>query len=201
MSWSQFLKSRPFFVWILPGTSPPRALAGVVLAPTDVMWSNLLWLELRELLMSVSCEKFCENIMCCESVRASAPLHKDLLVVLARRFFAHAHSWDINIVMVFIHINSMLTHKTHANANNISTILILIMTITWVVPGHDEPLPILTRSLRRRCVARPGGIVVITCMGFHTHILVFIQFHDSCGSFSAYNSEEDKVYFISRSFA
>ena len=77
----------------------------------------------------MSSEKFCENIMCCESVRASASLHKDHLVVLARRFFAHAHSWDKNIV-VFIHINSILTHKTPANANNISTILILIMTIT-----------------------------------------------------------------------
>ena len=113
--------------------------------------------------------------MCCESVRASASLHKDHLVVLARRFFAHAHSWEIRVVVVFIHINSMLSHKTHANANDISTILILIMTITWVVPGHDEPLPILTRSLRRRCVARPGGFVVITYIGFHTHILVFIH--------------------------
>merc|ERR1712107_549291 len=40
----------------VPGTSSPRALAGVVLA------------------------------------RAPAPLHKDHLVVLARRFFAYAHS-------------------------------------------------------------------------------------------------------------
>ena len=27
------------------------------------------------------------------------------------------------------------------------------------------------------------------------------KFDDSCGLFSAYNSEEDKVYFISKSFA
>ena len=131
----------------------------------------------------MSYEKFCENIMCCESVRASASLHKDHLVVLARRFFAHAHSWDINIVL-FSHINSMLTHKTHANhANHISTILILIMIITWVVPGHHEPLPSLTRSLRRWCVARSGVETLwlprmygssYTYIGFHTYWLLRI---------------------------
>ena len=88
---------------------------------------------------------------------------------------------DINIVL-FIHINSMLTHKTPVHANNISILYfifwpqILIMIITWVVPGHHEPLPILTRSLRRWCVARPGVEALwLPRTWVITHILVFIH--------------------------
>ena len=122
----------------------------------------------------MSYEKFCENIMCCESVRASASLHKDHLVVLARRFFAHAHSWDINIVL-FIHINSMLTHKTHANhANNISTILTADsdhdnhLSCPWpsrTTPQSDKVPETLVCGKTWR-----GGIVVTTHMGYHTYI-------------------------------
>ena len=60
---------------------------------------------------------------------------------------------------------------------------ILIMIITWVVPGHHEPLPSLTRSLRRWCVARPGVEALwlpstygssYTYIAFHTYWLLRI---------------------------
>ena len=53
---------------------------------------------------------------------------------------------------------------------------ILIVIITWVVPGHHEPLPSLTRSLRRWCVARPGVEALwLPRTWVITHILVFIH--------------------------
>ena len=122
----------------------------------------------------MSYEKFCENIMCCESVRASASLHKDHLVVLARRFFAHAHSWDINIV-VFVHTNSMLTHKTHANhANNIWAILTADsdhdnhLSCPWpsrTTPQSDK----VSETLVCGTIWR-GGIVVTTHVWVIIHI-------------------------------
>ena len=81
---------------------------------------------------------------------------------------------DINIVL-FIHINSMLTHKTHANhANNISTILTADsdhdnhLSCPWpsrTTPQSDKvPETLVCGTIWR------GGIVVTTHMGYHTYI-------------------------------
>ena len=81
---------------------------------------------------------------------------------------------DINIVL-FIHINSMLTHKTHANhANNISTILTADsdhdnhLSCPWpsrTTPQSDKvPETLVCGTIWR------GGIVVTTHVWVIIHI-------------------------------
>ena len=166
------------FVWILPGTSPPRALAGVVLAPADVMWSNLLCLELRKLLMSYVLWKVLWKynvlwIRTCIRLPPQGSFGCSCTALFRTRPFlghkysaVHSHQFNVDTQ------DSMLCHF-----NNISTILTADsdhdnhLSCPWpsrTTPQSDKvPETLVCGTIWR------GGIVVTTHMGHQLYLYWF----------------------------